>query len=435
MSTTKDYVKWFRNSAPYINAHRGKTFVLMFEGEAIEDPNFPNIIHDIALLNSLGVKLVIIHGARAQIDNRCQRYGITSKIENDIRVTDKETLECVKDAVGSLRSQIEALLTMGLANSPMHGADIRVCSGNFVIAKPLGVLNGTDYEHTGLVRRMDTDAINQQLNDNGIVLLSTLGYSPTGEIFNLSLDDVTINTVKSIEADKLICFSERQGLFDFKGNFLKECDLSSAIEILPKDNDINGRQLINAIIKSCENGINRCHALSYKEDGALLQELFSRDGTGTLIYQDDYDQLRTATINDVGGILELIEPLEEDGTLLKRSREQLEMEIDHFIIIERDGMIVSCAALFPYPDIASAEIACVVTHPDYRGQDRGERLMSAIQMKAISMQIDHLFVLTTVTAHWFQEQGFTESDLSALPESKKELYNYQRNSKVFRKTI
>lgn len=435
MSTTKDYVKWFRNSAPYINAHRGKTFVLMFDGGAIEDPNFPNIIHDIALLNSLGVKLVIIHGARNQIDERCQRYGISSKIENNIRVTDKETLQCVKDAVGSLRADIEALLTMGVANSPMHGADIRICSGNFIIAKPLGVLDGVDYEHTGLVRKIDTEGINQQLNDNGIVLLSTLGYSPTGEVFNLSLDDVAIHAAKHLNADKLITFSEKQGLVDFKGNFLKECDLSSAIEILPKDNDINGRQITNAIIKSCENGIKRCHVLSYKEDGALLQELFSRDGTGTLIYQDDYDQLRTATINDVGGILELIEPLEADGTLVKRSREQLEMEIEHFVVIERDGMIVSCAALFPYPEIASAEVACVVTHPDYRGQDRGERLMSAIQMKAISQQIDHLFVLTTVTAHWFQEQGFVESDLSKLPEAKQQLYNFQRNSKVFRKTI
>ncbi|MCP3908986.1 MAG: amino-acid N-acetyltransferase [Oceanicoccus sp.] len=432
---TKDYVKWFRNSAPYINAHRGKTFVLMFSGDAVAHPNFANIIHDIALLNSLGVKLILAHGARPQIEERVALRGISSRIENDIRITDGPTLECVKDAAGSVRAQIEALLTMGLANSPMHGAQIRVCSGNFVVAKPIGIRNGVDYEHTGMVRRVDTQGIAKQLDDGSIVLLSPTGYSPTGEVFNLSLEDVATQSAIAMQADKLIVFSAQDGLLDTSGDLIQNCSVSEIKYLLDHSDDPETASLLRAIATSGENGISRCHCVSYSDDGALLQELFTRDGAGTLISQDHYEQLRTATIEDVGGILELIEPLEAEGSLVKRSRELLENEINLFTVIERDGMIVACAGLYPYEESASGEIACVATHPDYRGEDRGERLLAALEMQAREKQLASVFVLTTQTAHWFQELGFVEITQQQLPEKKKQLYNLQRNSKVFSKNI
>lgn len=432
---TKDYVKWFRNSAPYINAHRGKTFVLMFSGDAVAHPNFANIIHDIALLNSLGVKLILAHGARPQIEERVALRGISSRIENDIRITDGPTLECVKDAAGSVRAQIEALLTMGLANSPMHGAQIRVCSGNFVVAKPIGIRNGVDYEHTGMVRRVDTQGIAKQLDDGSIVLLSPTGYSPTGEVFNLSLEDVATQSAIAMQADKLIVFSAQDGLLDTSGDLIQNCSVSEIKYLLDHSDDPETASLLRAIATSGENGISRCHCVSYSDDGALLQELFTRDGAGTLISQDHYEQLRTATIEDVGGILELIEPLEAEGSLVKRSRELLENEINLFTVIERDGMIVACAGLYPYEESASGEIACVATHPDYRGEDRGERLLAALEMQAREKQLASVFVLTTQTAHWFQELGFVEMTQQQLPEKKKQLYNLQRNSKVFSKNI
>ncbi|ARN73903.1 amino-acid N-acetyltransferase [Oceanicoccus sagamiensis] len=432
---TKDYVKWFRNSAPYINAHRGKTFVLMFSGDAVAHPNFANIIHDIALLNSLGVKLILAHGARPQIEERAALRGISTRIEKDLRITDSQTLECVKDAAGSVRAQIEALLTMGLANSPMHGAQIRVCSGNFVVAKPIGVRHGVDFEHTGTVRRVDTAGIQKQLDDGSIVLLSPTGYSPTGEVFNLSLEDVATKTAIALEADKLIVFSEQSGLRDMNGSLIQSCQVSDIKFLLEHCDNSDTARLLRSIAYSGENGISRCHCVSYTDDGALLQELFTRDGSGTLISQNHYEQLRTATIDDVGGILELIEPLEAEGSLVKRSRELLENEISLFTVIERDGMIVACAALYPYADSASGEIACVATHPDYRGEDRGERLLAALEMQALEKQLDSVFVLTTQTAHWFQELGFVEISQDQLPEKKKQLYNLQRNSKVFSKKV
>ncbi len=406
--------------------------MLMISGEAVAHTNFANIIHDIALLNSLGVKLVLVHGARPQIEERAVLRGVNSRFEHDIRITDTQTLECVKDAAGSLRAHIEALLTMGLANSPMHGSQIRVCSGNFVVAKPIGVRDGIDFEHTGIVRRIDHSGIKKQLADKSIVLLSPIGYSPTGEVFNLSLEDIATQTAVQLQADKLLVFSEQDGLLDKHGELIQSCQVSHLKDLQPQDNDI--AQLIRAITASINNGVNRCHCVSYTDDGALLQELFSRDGAGTLVSQDHYEQLRSATIDDVGGILELIEPLEHDGVLVKRSRELLETEIHLFTVIERDGMILACAALYPYPEASSGEIACVATHPDYRGEDRGERLLAELEMQAWKKQLSTVFVLTTQTSHWFQEQGFVEATQDQLPAQKQQLYNLQRNSKVFIKS-
>lgn len=426
-----DSVKTIRNSAPYINAHRGKTFVLMFGGEAIEDANFANIIHDIALLNSLGVRLVLVHGARPQIDQRVQLRNLPFRFQDDIRITDKQTLECVKDAAGSVRAQVEALLTMGLPNSPMHGAQIRVCSGNLVVAMPIGVRDGVDFENTGMVRRIDVNGVNDHLNDGSIVLLSPMGYSPTGEVFNLSHEDVATNAAIALKADKLILFTSEDGIMSEDGHLLRNIEMDQLYGMLNNPFYAGQKLSLQAIASSLESGISRCHCVSYSQDGALLQELFTRDGAGSLIAQRSYEQLRSANIEDVGGILKLINPLEEKGILVKRSRERLESEIEQFTLIARDGMTIACAALYPYPEEEMAELACVATHSDYRGGNRGERLLHAIKTQAIQQGIKTIFVLTTVTGHWFLEQGFVPASLDELPAKKKELYNFQRKSKVF----
>ncbi|WP_286233815.1 amino-acid N-acetyltransferase [Thalassotalea sediminis] len=429
------YVKWFRNAAPYINAHRGKTVVLMFGGEAVTHPNFANIIHDIALMRSLGMRLVVVHGARPQIEDRMARRSIERIIENNVRVTDAETLVAVKDATGSMRLHIEALLTMGLANSPMHGSQIRVSTGNFVIAKPMGVRDGVDYKYTGKVRRIDAEGIQQQLEYGSIVLLSPIGYSPTGEVFNLALEDVATQTAIALEADKLITFTEDEGLTDSEGKLIRSCSVRT-VKTLLDENDCHVRQLLLRAIISCgENGVERCHCVSYQSDTALLQELFTRDGAGTLIAKDHKEQICTASIDDVGGIIELIAPLEQEGILVKRSRELLEVEIHRFTVIKKEDVIIACAALYPYKEASAGEIACVAIHPDYRNGNRGERLMSELELRAKAKGLTSLFVLTTVSGHWFMEQGFIEQPLDKLPEGKKQMYNFQRKSQVLIKSI
>jgi amino-acid N-acetyltransferase len=435
MDNNINNVKWFRSAAPYINAHRGKTVVLMFGGEAVSHANFSNIIHDISLLRSLGVKLVVVHGARPQIDERMVQRGINQNIAHDIRVTDAETLVAVKDATGSLRLHIEALLSTGLVNSPMHGSQIRVSTGNFVIAKPMGVRHGIDYKYTGSVRRIDADGINMQLDYGSIVLLSPIGYSPTGEVFNLALEDVAAQTAIALKADKLITLTEAEGLIDKSGELIRSCSVRTVKNILD-DNDCHIRQLLlRAIIQSGENGVERCHCVSYKSDSALLQELFTRDGAGTLIAKDHKEQLCTATIDDVGGILELIAPLEDEGVLVKRSRELLEIEIDRFTVIKKEEVIIACAALYPYAEANTGEIACLVIHPDYRGGNRGLRLILALEQAAKRQKLSSIFVLTTVSAHWFMEQGYIEQAIEKLPEGKQKMYNIQRKSKAFTKNI
>ena len=435
MSEQTEYVKWFRNSAPYINAHRGKTFVLMLGGEAIADKNFANIVHDIALLNSLGVRLVLVHGARPQIEQRVNDAGLSSQFHKDLRVTDEQELRCVTDAAGSLRAHIEALLSMGVANSPMHGAAIRVCSGNFVTARPMGVIDGVDFKHTGVVRKVDASALRQQLDQQAIVLLSPLGYSPTGEIFNLSAEDVAIHTAAALKADKLILLTGAIGLLDSEQQLIRQCEYRDVDAELQRQPTLGRDSIVQAVVDAGDLGIDRCHMVSYSEDGALLQELFTRDGAGTLVTQEHYEQLLTASIDDIGGILAIIEPLEARGVLLKRSRELLENEIGHFKILVRDGMVIACAALYPYTDAAAGEIACVATHPDYRGADRAERLLAQLEREAQQQGLKQVFVLTTQTAHWFQEQGYVQCPFTTLPEAKQKLYNFQRNSKAFIKSF
>lgn len=430
-----DYVSWLRNSSPYINAHRDRTFVVMLPGDAVEHANFGNIVHDLVLLHSLGVRLVLVHGSRPQIEARLAQRGLTPRFHKDLRITDQPTLECVIDAVGQLRIAIEARLSMDMAASPMQGARLRVTGGNFVTARPIGVLDGVDYQHTGEVRRIDRKGVGRQLDERSIVLLSSLGYSPTGEIFNLACEDVATRAAVELGADKLLLFGAEQGLLDDSGRLIRELRPQQVPRHLLRLGASDQASLLKAAASACRGGVKRCHMVSYAQDGALLNELFTRDGSGTLIDQEQFESLREATIADVGGLLELIRPLEEQGILVRRSREVLEREIGQFSVVERDGLIIACAALYPVPDSDWGELACLAVHPDYRHGHRGDALLERIEDRARALGLKTLFVLTTRTAHWFQERGFKASGVERLPAARASLYNYQRQSKVFEKPL
>jgi amino-acid N-acetyltransferase len=431
------FVSGFRHSAPYIHAHRGRTFVLVFGGEAVADPNFAGIVHDIALLHSLGIHLVLVHGARPQIEARLQTRGAELRYVNGLRVTDDAALACVKEAVGTVRVEIEALLSMGLINTPMSGARIGVSSGNFVTARPLGVRDGVDYCHTGEVRRIDGHAIRQHLQDNRIVLLSPIGYSPTGEVFNLSAEEVGTAAAADLQAEKLVVLVDGAGVLNAKRRLIRQLSLVEADRLMLSRRRLPEEMVrhLRSAIQACRHGVRRVHLINRHTDGALLLELFTRDGLGTLITAETYEGLRPARIDDVGGIIELIAPLEAEGIFVRRSRELLEMEIGHFIVVERDGMIISCAALYPSENESIAELACLAVHPDYRNQGRGDALLEAIEQRAVQTGIRQLVVLTTRTAHWFRERGFQPATVSHLPVRRRDLYNYQRQSKIFVKPI
>ncbi|MBK8307166.1 MAG: amino-acid N-acetyltransferase [Gammaproteobacteria bacterium] len=429
-NTLQQYVSWFRNSSPYINAHKGKTFVLVFGGEVVADELFSAIVHDIALLSTLGVKLVLVHGSRRQVEESLLAAKVQSALANGRRITDAPALALAVQAAGVLRARIEALLSMGIANSPMHNAGIRVCGGNFVTAQPVGVHEGVDFQHTGRLRRVDREGIAAQLALGNIVLISPLGYSPTGEIFNLSKEEVAVSVASALAADKLILLEDAL-IRDADGQPLRDLPIQLAQSLF----EHSPTPVLDAAIQACQLGVERCHVLDYRRDGALLQELFTRDGVGTMTNRGGYENIRMAGIEDVGGIMALIEPLERDGTLVRRSRERLEIDISGFSVVERDGAIIACAALFPDQPNQSAELACVATAPHYRRSGRANRLLEHIEGRARTLGITRLFVLTTRTAHWFLERGFHAAELSELPEKRRELYNYQRNSLVFIKAL
>lgn len=436
----QDHVEWFRASAPYIHKHRGSTFVILFGGEAVDHPGFAHLIHDIALLRSLGVRLVLVHGARPQIDNQLKALKLKSEFATGLRITTAETMPVVSQAVGQVRTAIMSQLSMGLPNTPMSGAALRVVSGNFITAQPYGVRDGIDYCQTGNVRKVDAEAIDNQLAQNNIVLMSPVGYSTTGETFNLRAEDVATETAIALNADKLIFIMENNGVMDKQQSLLQQLNLPQAEGWQKQHGDHSQashdtQSHLNNAAHACRGGVKRSHLISRNNDGALLLELYTRDGIGTLVTADNYEGLRTATIDDIGGIMELIIPLEEQGVLVKRSREQLELDIKCFTVIERDGMIISCAALLLFEEEKSAELACLAVKPEYQEHGRGDELMQHIEWQARKHHIEHMFTLTTQAAHWFLERGFEEISAGKLPVKKQCLYNYQRKSKVLHKTL
>ncbi len=440
MTNNKETIAWFRASTRYINAHRNKIFVVLLSGEALADNNLSNIVSDLSLLHSLGVKLVLVHGARPQITAALEQQGRQPNYYKNLRITEAACIETIKQTVGSLSLTLESLFSLGTSNSPMHGADIRLCRGNFVTAKPVGINDGVDFQYTGQVRKIQSAAIEQQLNNNNVVMLSNLGYSLTGEVFNLSAEEIATKTAIALKADKLILLIPSDGVIDDSGKLvasLTEEDARFYANKLANRDDAESVCIRHALLTSLRayaHNVHRSHLISYKSNGALLQELFSREGNGSLLSGDNFDRLRDAGINDVAGILTLIKPLEENGTLVKRSRELLETEIDNFKVIELEGATIACAAIYPISK-DSGEVACIAIDPRYHNNGYGDKLLSSLEAAAREKNLDKLFVLTTVAAHWFLERGFVEADVSELPESRKQLYNYQRKSKVLQKIL
>ena len=430
------FVEWFRSASPYIRVHRGKTFVIQFDDVPVSEGTFTNLVHDLALLNSLGIRLVLVFGARTSIEHRLEQAGIALDYHKGVRVTTAEAMEFVKEAAGKLRVEIEARLSMGLGNSPMYNADLRVSSGNYVSAKPLGVVEGIDFQFTGEIRGIDVDTIKAKLEAREIVLIPPLGYSVTGECFNLGADNLAAYLASALQADKLIYLMETRGLRNDKDELIRQMTQEEAETLLQNTGGTASyHHYLWSAVYACKQGVHRVHLIDRHVDGAVIQELFTRDGAGTMISTTPYDVMRKAGIGDIPGLMTLIEPLEQEGILVQRSREKLELEVDHFTVMERDGVIIGCGALYPFNTDDAAELACLAVHRDYHKCGRGQSLLHAIEERARSEGLKKLFVLSTHAEHWFLEQGFNKAALDELPVARKRLYNYRRNSKVMVKML
>jgi amino-acid N-acetyltransferase len=437
------FVPWFRSVAPHIHAHRGKTFVVAIAGELIAAGKLSAFAQDLAILHAMGIKLVLVHGFRPQVEEQLRAKGHTSRFSHGMRVTDPLALDCAQEAAGQLRYEIEAAFSQGLPNTPMAHSQIRVVSGNFITARPVGIVDGVDFQHTGLVRKIDASGIRKLVEIGALAMLSPFGFSPTGEAFNLSMEDVAASTASELQADKLIYVTEVRGIpldpLDPDSEIDQELGLADARKLLaglpnPMQPTDTAFYLQHAV-KACEDGVERVHIVPYSVDGSVLMELFTHDGVGTMIVDEKLESLREATSDDIGGILQLIEPFEKDGTLVKRDRTEIERDIDHYTVIEHDGVIFGCAALYPYPEAHTAEMAALTVSPNVQGQGDGEKILKRIEQRARGAGFDSIFVLTTRTMHWFIKRGFKQVDPDWLPEARKRKYNWDRRSQVLVKKL
>jgi amino-acid N-acetyltransferase len=440
------FVPWFRSVAPYIHMHRGKTFVVAVCGEAIAAGKLTTIAQDLALIQSMGVKIVLVHGFRPQVNEQLAAKGHTPKYSHGIRITDSVALDCAQEAAGQLRYEIEAAFSQGLPNTPMAGATVRVMSGNFITARPVGIVDGIDFKHSGLVRKVDTAGIMRTLDMGAMVLLSPFGFSPTGEAFNLTMEEVATSVATDLQADKLIFLTEIPGIaldptqpITEDNPIDTELPLAAAEKLLAS---LPGAQLptdtafyLQHCVKACKGGVERSHILPFATDGALLLEVYVHDGIGTMVVDEKLESLREATPDDVGGVLQLIEPFERDGTLVKRDRTEIERDITNYSIIEHDGVIFGCAALYPYAESRTAEMAALTISPQVQGQGDGERILKRVEQRAKAAGLDSIFVLTTRTMHWFIKRGFAQVDPDWLPEARKRKYNWDRKSQVLVKKL
>lgn len=433
---TREFVLSFREAAPYINAFRGKTFVMAINGETVRDGRFPSLAKDINLLVSLGVRIVLVHGARWQIDTLAERAGHAQVFRGDKRSTDSQTLELVKQAVGQTRHEIEAALSASMRHALVPGSQLRVAGGNFLTAQPMGVIDGMDMQYTGSVRRVDSEAMQSRLDAGDLVLVSCIGYSPTGEAFNLTMEEVATHIAIALKAEKLLFMVDSQGVTDSSGEFASTLTAQEA-EALIASGNLSGdvAAYMPCAVKAVRQGVARVHMIGRFDDGAILEELFTDGGNGTMLARDPLVKVRNASIDDIGDIIDLIRPLEEQGILVKRSRELLEMEIKSYSVLEHDGKIFGCVAMHPFPEAGMAELACLAVSQQKRDAGFGEELLKHVEYLARAQGMASLFVLTTQTAHWFVERGFVVADISQLPLGRQQLYNYQRRSKVFIKPL
>lgn len=439
MSDSQDnegFVTWFRAVTPYINAFRGKTFVVAFGGKAVSSGFAKTLAYDVNLLAALGIRLVLVHGARPQIDEELQEKGLEPRYHKGYRITDAGTLDCVLDAVGSVYLEVEALLSQGLPNTPMANAKIRVIGGNFITGQPIGILDGIDLQYAGKVRKVDAEGLLAQLGLGNIVLLNCEGSSPTGEIFNLQMEEVAEAVAVALKADKLVFLTDSRGVTNSNGELLDALTADQAADTVWMGDWLSAdlKRYLPSAIRASRHGVGRVHLIAYETDGALLQELFTHDGIGTVITRESLEHIREARPDDIGSLIALIEPMEEEGILVHRPRELLEREIDRFSVMEHDGIIVGCAALYRHSQ-TDGELACLAVHPDHREWGYGEQLVNRIEKRAKGIGIKRLFVLTTRTEHWFVERGFRLAAVDELPESKRQMYNYKRRSKILFKQL
>lgn len=466
--STDSFGALFRQCAPYIAMHRGSIMVIHLGGHILQNrQTFDAMMDDISILHLLGVQLVLIAGVRNQMDERLISSGHNPVYHQGMRITTDEGLRVLKEVSGFVRYEVESSLARGFRGRPGQSG-INVVSGNFFYsAKPLGVRDGVDYKFTGEVRRVEVENLKQRLQGGDLIMLTSLGYSPSGEVFNVPSESLAADVAAKLQASKLIYLTEGESLIDNRSGktiqsfrlaqamaFLDQCGIQrNSYNVLDPDAVVNNEnkgevadsnygnstsvnasgflQQLARCVHALLGGVTRAHLIA-PVSGCLLKELFTRDGAGMLISRDVYEGIRQAQAKDVRSVQEIITPLEEEGILVPRSRDQLEKDMSDCFLVTREDTVLACGMLKRYSD-SHAEVCCLAVHPRYRKEGRGETLLAYLERRALLMGVTDLFVLSTRTMQWFEERGFVLSDPELLPSTRN--YNKSRGSKVYMKKL
>jgi len=419
-----------RGILQYIPQFRDKTFILAVDGAIVTDDNFATLLLDAAVLRSLSIRVVLVHGASAQIKALAGEQNVQPSNLDGSGITDAPTLQLALTAANRLTHEI----LEGLSAN-----DLRAASTNVIIAHPMGIIQGVDHLFTGKVERVDTELLQTLLNQDVVPVIPPLGFDGDGKTYRVNSDGVAVAVAEALKAVKLIFITTQDGL-RYKNQFIRQMLVSELQNLLQQNSAGFAPEILSKAqhaVAACKAGVPRVHIINGKVDEGLLAEVFSNDGIGTLIYANEYQQIRPAKKKDIRAIQLLTQKAVETDELVKRSRAAIEKNLGDYFIFEIDKNPVACVALHVYPEQKKGELACLYVNSSHENQGIGRKLIQFVENKARETGLNELITLSTQAFTYFQSKGgFAEGTPDDLPPARREKYEQSgRNSKVLVKKL
>ncbi|MFP4162370.1 MAG: amino-acid N-acetyltransferase [Chitinispirillaceae bacterium] len=432
----KEQVEIIRQAFGYINRFKNETFVIKIDSSLISNDLFPVLIRDLVLLHRMGIKIILVPGARTRIDDILNTYEIECPRVNGVRISSPESIPFIKMAAFDVSNRIMTMLAEEGANAII---------GNWVRARSIGVIEGVDFQNSGVVEKLQADILKKVLDEGLIPIFPNIGWSANGKPYNLSSNELAFTLSAQMKATKLFFVTDQGGIksrgfsvpeevFVTEDGTISQLTVAQAKQFLDFNTDPaynEQKELISYAYRACRKGVRRVHIVEGRIEGMLLQEIFSNRGLGTMVYANQHENVRPMTVSDIPEVLSIMQPKIDEGVLIPRTYEDLAERIKDYAVYEVDGTLHGCGALHIYPG-RKGEIAAIVVDEMYSNTGIGKKMISYFLEQATRMNLNSVFVLTTQTADWFQQLGFVKTDVNELPEQKKESYNRNRNSLVLK---
>ncbi|NLD98957.1 MAG: amino-acid N-acetyltransferase [Fibrobacter sp.] len=435
-SKLKEQSDIIRQAFGYIDRFKDEIFVIKIDDALLTNPLFPILIKDLVLLQRVGIRIILVPGARTRIDEVLSTYNVSYSTVKGIRVSTPESIPFIKMAAFDVSNKIMTMLAE-------HGAHAVI--GNWVRARSIGVRNGINFQSSGIVERLQIDILKNVLSDGLIPIFPNIGWSAKGKPYNLSSNELAFTISTELKAAKLFFITDKggvradgftipQGTYVTSDGTISQFSLDQAekfIELNSTNSNSEIMELVTLAHHACSLGVRRVHIVDGRSEGMILKEIFSNRGLGTMIYSNQHEDIRQMVIADVPEVLRLMQPAVEEQILVPRTAADLEEKINDYFVYEVDGTVHACGALHVYPD-GQGEIAAIVVDDMYANLGIGKKIISFLIERAINLNLKYVFVLTTQTSDWFSQLGFTQAQLSDLPKEKKVHYNKNRNSLILR---